>query len=65
MSNLERLKRAGLIRSGYEFSKEDQRLLESLSEEEVEALISVKRKVGEDFLHRHTCGAYPAVGIVF
>ena len=65
MSNLERLERAGLIRSGYEFSQEDKRLLDGLSEEEVEALISVKRKVGEDFLRRHTCGAYPPVGIVF
>jgi hypothetical protein len=63
--NLKLLQEAGLLRSGYEFSAEDLQLLRSLSEEEVKALISVKRKVGEDFLNRNTCLAYPPVGIVF
>ena len=65
LSKLERLEKAGLIRSGYQFSKEDQRLMESLSEVEVDALISVKTKLGEDFFNRNTCLAYPPVGIVF
>ena len=65
VSKLQRLERAGLIRSGCEFSEEDERLLESLSEAEVDALISVKTKLGEDFFNRNTCLAYPPVGIVF
>ena len=65
MSNLDRLEKAGLIKPGSKFSKEDHRLLESLSHEEVEALISVKRKVGDDFLRRNTGGEDSPVGIVF
>jgi hypothetical protein len=65
MSVFERLERSGLIRTGHHFSEEDKRLLESLSQEEAEALISVKRKLGEDFLKRNTGGSAPALGIVF
>jgi hypothetical protein len=61
----ERLEGAGLIRKGHQFSSEDEKLLESLSEHEVEALISAKRKLGDDFLKKHTGGSEPAVGIVF
>ena len=64
-SNIQRLIEAGLIRAGHRFSDQDQRLLESLSEDEVEALISVKIKLGEDFFNRNTVLAYPPVGIVF
>ena len=65
MSILERLERAGLIRSGHRFSEEDKRLIESLSEGEAEALINVKRKVGDEFLKRNAGGYSPPVGIVF
>ena len=64
-SKIRRLVDAGLIRAGHEFSDEDQKLLESLSEDEVEALISVKTKLGEEFFNRNTDLAYPPVGIVF
>jgi hypothetical protein len=59
------LQEAGLIVKDHEFSKEDRSLLESLSEDEVEALISIKKKLGENFFRRNTCGAYPPLGIVF
>jgi hypothetical protein len=65
MTNFERLEQAGLIRHGHKFSRDDLRLVESLSSEEVEALISVRAKVGEDFLRRNTSGDVPAMGIVF
>jgi len=65
MTNLERLEEAGMIRPGHQFSREDLLLLESLSHEEVGALISVKAKVGEGFLHRNVSGDHPPVGIVF
>jgi hypothetical protein len=65
MSNQDRLVQAGLIESGYEFSVEDQSILDSLSTEEVDSLISVKGKVGGDFLTRNTSGSNPPVGIVF
>jgi hypothetical protein len=64
-SKIRRLVDAGLIRAGHKFSDEDQMLLESLSEDEVEALISVKTKLGEEFFNRNTDLAYPPVGIVF
>ena len=64
-STIQRLVDAGLIRAGHKFSKQDQQLLESLSEDEVNALISVKTKLGEDFFNRNTELAYPPVGIVF
>ncbi len=65
MSNQARLKKAGLIRAGHEFSKKDSELLEKLSKEEVGALISAKRKIGSSFLQRHASGKRPPVGIVF
>ena len=65
MGNQEKLEAAGLVRSGHSFSEGDKKLLESLSEGEVEALICVKRKVGEEFLRKHARGENPPVGIVF
>jgi len=62
---MERLEQAGLIRAGHKFSKEDHELIESLTKEEIASLITVRAKVGEDFLRRNTSGEYPAVGIVF
>jgi hypothetical protein len=64
-SKIQSLVDAGLIRAGHQFSDQDRQLLESLSEDEVEALISVKTKLGEDFFNRNTDLAYPPVGIVF
>jgi hypothetical protein len=64
-SKIQHLVDAGLIRAGHQFSDQDRQLLESLSDDEVEALISVKTKLGEDFFNRNTALAYPPVGIVF
>ena len=65
MTNLERLEEAGMIRHGHQFSREDLLVLESLSYDEVTALIGVRVKVGDDFLRRNVTGYNPPIGIVF
>lgn len=45
MSNHNRLDAAGMINPDYEFSDEEKAVLEGLSEDEVDALISVQEKV--------------------
>lgn len=53
MTNLERLKQAGLVPNDYEFDSDEQAAIESLSTQEVESLISSKNKLGEDFINEH------------
>lgn len=45
MTNHEKLDAAGMLNPDFEFSEEDKKVLESLSDEEVEALISAQKKV--------------------
>ena len=45
MTNLERLKEAGLVPDEYEFDEDEQNAIESLSNQEVQALISSKEKL--------------------
>jgi len=47
MTNHEKLDAAGLINPDYEFSDEEKAVLESLSDDEVDALISVQQKVND------------------
>jgi hypothetical protein len=49
---MERLKDAGIVHPQHTMSEHDQRLVETLSKEEVEALISVKHKLGDDFVKK-------------
>ncbi len=71
MSNISKLTSAGLIAAGASFSDADQALLESLSDDEVNALISIKQKLPAEFLQRNCSGGPqaaaggPALGIVF
>ncbi|HEY6121802.1 MAG TPA: hypothetical protein VIV66_17730 [Pyrinomonadaceae bacterium] len=53
MTNLERLKQAGLVPEDYEFDEDEKTTIESLSTQEVESLISSKNKLGEDFINEH------------
>jgi len=53
MTNLERLKEAGLVPDEYEFDQDEETAIESLSSEEVNALISSKEKLGADFIQTH------------
>ncbi len=72
MSNLDTLTNAGLITGGANFSDADKTLIESLTAEEVNSLVSVRRKLGQAFMDRNTSatavgGAQAAriIGIVF
>ena len=70
MSNLSRLQGAGIIAANAAFSASDQQIIDSLTDDEVSALISVKQKVPDSFFQQHTgaAGIAPAnrtIGIVF
>ena len=72
MSNLSRLAGAGIIAANATFSQSDQDILNSLTDDEVSALISISQKVPSSFLQQH-CGVQTApaspgvrtIGIVF
>ncbi|HEY3040130.1 MAG TPA: hypothetical protein VGJ66_15430 [Pyrinomonadaceae bacterium] len=53
MTNLEKLQQANLVDDDYEFNKNEQDAIESLSDSEVESLISSKEKLGESFIRKH------------
>lgn len=53
MTNIERLTDAGVVPPDHKFDEEEKKALESLSTHEVDALISSKRKLGEDFIEKH------------
>jgi hypothetical protein len=61
-TNLQRLTQAEIIRAGHDFSPEDQQIIESLTTAEVDALIAIKNKLGQDFLEEH---GSPTAGILF
>jgi len=53
MTNIERLTDAGVVPAGHEFEDDEKEAIESLSNHEVDALISSKDKLGEDFIRKH------------
>jgi hypothetical protein len=63
--NRTRLEQAGIIKPGHSFSAEDAATLEQLSPQEVDTLIQVGQKLGQDFLHRKGGGYEDSVGILF
>ncbi len=72
MSNLSRLTEAGLIAPSATLSEADQGVINSLSDAEVSALISISQKLPQDFVQRHFGSATAlaptagrTVGIVF
>jgi hypothetical protein len=72
MSNLSRLVQAGIISGAAAFNQADQATLDSLTNDEVSALISIHQKVSASFLQQH-CGVESTqptqnvrvIGIVF
>jgi hypothetical protein len=52
-NNLDRLKQAGITNKEYVFSEDDQAIIDSLSEDEVDSLIALADKLGRDFLRHH------------
>ena len=52
-TNLEQLQEAGLIDPKHKFSDEEKAAIESLTDAEVNHLISSKQKLGEAFIKKH------------
>lgn len=63
MNNFQKLSQAGLILPNAALGATDMQLINSLTEDEVNALISVKTKLGDQFLQQHL--ASRTIGIVF
>jgi hypothetical protein len=63
VEKIQRLMQAGLIAPTAALSPADQQIINSLSDDEISALISIKGKVGEEFLQRNL--ASRTIGIVF
>jgi hypothetical protein len=54
MSNLEKLKAAGVVPHDHKLSEADCATIENLHEHEVQSLISIKQKLGDEFVKRNT-----------
>jgi hypothetical protein len=63
VNNIQKLTQAGLILPNAAFNAADMQVINSLTDAEVAALISVKGKLGEQFLQQHA--AARTIGIVF
>jgi hypothetical protein len=53
MTNIERLTEAGVVDDDYKFDDDEKEAIEALSHQEVNAIISSKDKLGEDFIKKH------------
>jgi hypothetical protein len=53
MTNIERLTDAGVCPASQNFTEEEKKAIESLSRNEVDAIISSKEKLGDDFIKKH------------
>jgi hypothetical protein len=53
MSNLEKLQAAGLVPKPHKLTPDDVKTIDSLTSDEVEGLIKIKRKLGDDFCRRN------------
>ena len=54
MSNVEKLKAAGVVPHDHKLTDADHSTIETLSETEVQSLINLKQKLGDDFVKRNT-----------
>jgi hypothetical protein len=63
VNNFQKLSQAGLIVANASLSASDMQLVNSLTDDEVSALISVKGKLGDDFLQQNLSSR--TIGIVF
>ncbi len=52
-TNLQKLHAAGLVAEPKRLSKQDVKIINGLSAEEIEALTRIKGKLGDDFLKRN------------
>ena len=67
MSNdkFDRLVQKGIILKPDTFSEGDKQKINTLTSAEVEALISIRGKLGEQFLQQKATGPNPSMAIVF
>ena len=65
MTQVEKLQNGGVIATPHQISDEDAAAINSLSDHEVDTLIAVKNKLGEDFFKKTAEGGqFPHVGTV-
>ncbi len=57
MSNLEKLKDAGVIAEGADLSSAETTVIDGLSEEEVNTLISIRKKLGDQLAKEQEASA--------
>ncbi len=57
MANIDKLKNAGLVSAKAKLTEAEVKALNSLSEDEVNALISAKAKLGDAFVKKHLSSA--------
>lgn len=53
-AKLEKLKAARVAHPTHEFSAAEEQLIESLSDDEIDTIISAKKKLGEQLLRKET-----------
>ena len=64
-SQVEKLQQAGVIATPHQISPEDVNAINGLNDSEVDTLISVKNKLGDDFFKKTAEGGqFPHVGTV-
>jgi hypothetical protein len=54
MSNVEKLKAAGVVPHDHKLTDGDHSTIENLSDHEVQSLINLKQKLGDEFVKRNT-----------
>jgi len=63
--HFDKLVSKGIILNPASFSEDDKKRIETLTPAEVDALISVRAKLGDQFLRDKATGPAPAICIVF
>ncbi len=61
----DRLVEKGIILNPGSFSEGDKEKINSLTSDEVEALISIRAKLGDQFIQQKVTGKAPSIAIVF
>jgi hypothetical protein len=64
-TNRERLVEAGIIKTAYVFTPDQLQIIEQLTPEEVDTLIGIANRLGEDFLWNTGGGDEDTVGVLF
>jgi hypothetical protein len=61
----DRLVEKGIVLNPGTFSEGEKAKVNSLTSDEVEALISIRAKLGDDFIQQKATGRAPSIAIVF